>query len=117
MHSRVGHGAVGKTSLSKSRGYGFKLTGNICFFSVGVTKLPSMVLAANIFSKTIRILEYGLSKHIFFKLSDYRNIKYWAGKLGKLSDYQISDTKLKLSDIGSKKNYQLPSSGSTSPGC
>ncbi len=59
------------------------------------TETSSMVLADNIFSKTIGIWTIGMH---FLKLSDYRNIEYWAGKLGKLSDYRILDTKLKLSE-------------------
>jgi hypothetical protein len=31
-----------------------------------------------------------------FELQDYPNIEYWNGKQGKLSEYRISDTKLKL---------------------
>jgi hypothetical protein len=56
-----------------------------------------MVLAAIFFSKTIGKSEYGLSEHIL-KLSDYQNIEYRAGKLRKLLDYRMSDTKLELSD-------------------
>ncbi len=89
-------GAVSKTSLFNSWGHGFE-SWSQCFFSVYVTKLPSLILAVSIFSKTIGISYYGLSERIF-KLLDYRNIEYRAGKLGKLSDYLISDTKLKLSD-------------------
>ncbi len=44
----------------------------------------------------------GLSERNFFKLSDYRNMEYWAAKLEKLLDFWISDTKLKLSD------YRIP---------
>jgi hypothetical protein len=74
---------------------GLNPTGNVCFVSVCMMKLPSMVLAASIFSKTIRKSYYGLSEHIFL---NYRNTEYRTGKSGKLSDYWISDTKLKLSD-------------------
>jgi hypothetical protein len=47
------------------------LAGNISFFLECVTSLPSMVLAANIFSKTIGISEYGQLKHFFL---NYRTI-------------------------------------------
>jgi hypothetical protein len=59
-------------------------------------KLPSMVLAASIFSITIGISYYGLSERIF--IFTYWNCEYRTGKLETLSDYLISDTKLKLSD-------------------
>ncbi len=65
-------------------------------FSVCVTKLPSMVLAASFLCG--KLSEYGLSERILKKLSDYRNFEYSAGKLEKLLDYQIPDSKLKLSD-------------------
>jgi hypothetical protein len=77
---------------------GSNLDGNnngFFLFLIHVTKLPCMVLAANIFSKTIGTSEYGLSERIFL---NYRNIEYWGSKLGKLSDHRLSDTKLKLSD-------------------
>jgi hypothetical protein len=35
------------------------------FFSDYVTKLPSMVFAASIFSQTIGVSDYGLSERIF----------------------------------------------------
>ncbi len=71
-------------------------------------KLPSMVLAANIFSKTIGI-SYGLSERSFLYIN-YWNSEYRTRKLGKLSDYQTSDTKLKLMDyqLLDKKNYNCP---------
>jgi hypothetical protein len=75
---------------------GWNPAGNVWFVSVYVMKLPSMVLASSIFSKTIGISYYGLSERIF--IFNYRNSEYRTGKLGKLSDYQICDTKLKLLD-------------------
>jgi hypothetical protein len=88
---------------------GLNLAGIKCFFSVCVTKLLSMVLAANIFTyknyQNICIWTIGLH---FKKLLEYWNIKYQAAKLGKFLDYPISNTKLKLSDIGYNKYYRYP---------
>jgi hypothetical protein len=94
---------------------GLNPDGNGFFFSVYVTKLPSLILAVSIFSKTIGISYYGLSERIF-KLLDYRNIEYRAGNFGKLSDYLLSDTKLKLSDYqisDLKKTINCPALVST----
>jgi hypothetical protein len=46
-------------------------------------------------------------RNAFFKLSDYRNIEYWTGKFGKLSDYRKSDTKLKLSGYRIRRNLNI----------
>jgi hypothetical protein len=69
---------------------GSNLAGNISFFLVCVTELPSMVLAANIFTK----------------LSEYRNMDYrthFKKTIG-LAEYRISGRQgwktIKLSDIG-----------------
>jgi hypothetical protein len=48
-----------------------------------------------------RTMDY---RNAFFKLPDYQNIEYRTGKLGKLSDYWISDTKLKLWDCHISEN-------------
>jgi hypothetical protein len=40
---------------------------------------------------TIRFLDCEQLDRFHFELSNYQNIDYQTGKLGKLSDYQISD--------------------------
>ncbi len=87
-------------------------TGNICFFSVNVTKLASMVLTVTIFFEKLSEHHQIDYRNKFYKnLLDYQNIESQAAKLGKLSDYLISDTKLKLLDFrisDSKKTIDYP---------
>ncbi len=75
-----------------------------------MTKLPSMVMAANIFLQTIRISAYGLSEHIFFTIG-ILNIGRQIRKTIGLSDIKYKTQTIGLLDIGYKKNYRLPSSG------
>ncbi len=83
-------------------------TGNICFFSVYVTKHPSMVLTDTIFFEKLSVhhqIDY--RKECFLNLLDYQNIESRAAKLGK----KLSDTKLKLFDYrisDSKKTIDYP---------
>jgi hypothetical protein len=47
---------------------------------------------------------------LFFLLSDYQNIEYQIGEFKKLSDIGSRPQSIGLSDIGLRKNYQLPTS-------
>ncbi len=67
-----------------------------------VPRLSCMTLgwayAAPMWANFRELSDYRLIGWANFELSDYRNIEYQTGKLGKLSDYRTSNWELKLSD-------------------
>jgi hypothetical protein len=70
-----------------------------------------MVLAANIFSKTMGISEYGLSEHFFNNRTiGISNIGLASQENYQTIGYGYQTQTIRLSDIGYEKNYRLLSS-------
>jgi hypothetical protein len=90
---------------------GLNLAGNICLFSVCVTKLPGMVLAVNIFFENywnIRIWTIG-THFLTIVLSEYRKFGHQVRKTIGLSDIRYQTQTIRLSNFGYiKKTVDCP---------